>query len=397
MRRLILAVAILAGLTLGYYYPPLDASRLYVYPYWATNPRADVTHYPWRGYFALFGEDSIAGSLRIFNREATGKGLMTRLITAEGRDTMRFDSLGLYTTGVLNARAAYDGPIQDTVTRLATMQFVRDSGGGGGGSVDSIYGGTFMIGEWLHSGDTADVDTSKTWPHAVDTQARDTASTALSTANGKLDTNGVAANSKLLQGKDTTALWNAKTISSKDTAALRVMYGSAADDAPTITGKDTGNLRTMYGSAYDSATVAANSWKLCNKDTSSSGLRGMYGSAYDSATVAAKAYQHVPRTCDSTSTATPTPNAGLIDQYDLTALATNPTFAVPAGTPANGQKLIIRITANGSAHTIGWNAIYTSVGATLPTSISASKTIYVGLIYNSTASKWQCVAVSTEA
>jgi len=122
MRRLILAVTILSGLALGYYYPPLDASRLYVYPYWATNPRADETHYPWRGYFALFGEDSIAGSLRIFNREATGKAIMLRLIGGTA-DTTRIDSLGVWTNGDVWGKTIHyttlDPPASGGVTSVA--------------------------------------------------------------------------------------------------------------------------------------------------------------------------------------------------------------------------------------------------------------------------------------
>jgi len=115
---------------------------------------------------------------------------------------------------------------------------------------------------------------------------------------------------------------------------------------------------------------------------------------------AAAAYRVIaPRTCDTASTATPTPNADLVDQYDLTALAAGATFAVPAGTPVNGQKLIIRILDNGGAQTLAWNSGaggYISRGATLPTTTVISKYLYVGLIYNSTSGKWECVAVSLE-
>ena len=97
------------------------------------------------------------------------------------------------------------------------------------------------------------------------------------------------------------------------------------------------------------------------------------------------------------SSATPTPTSDSADIYTLTALAANATFAAPTGTPTQGQKLIIRILDNGTARTLGWNAIYVSRGATLPTTTVISKYLYVGLIYNSTASKWDCVAVSSEA
>ena len=106
-----------------------------------------------------------------------------------------------------------------------------------------------------------------------------------------------------------------------------------------------------------------------------------------------------PLTVDTASTATPTPNCDACDQYDLTALAAGATFAFPAGTPVNGQKLIIRILDNGGAQTLAWNSGaggYISRGATLPTTTVISKYLYVGLIYNSTAGKWDCVAVVNE-
>ncbi len=62
------------------------------------------------------------------------------------------------------------------------------------------------------------------------------------------DSARVAGNSHLLQGKDTTALWNAKTLQGKDTTAL--------SDAKTLQGKDTtGFVRTNQASSISSAMV----------------------------------------------------------------------------------------------------------------------------------------------
>lgn len=99
----------------------------------------------------------------------------------------------------------------------------------------------------------------------------------------------------------------------------------------------------------------------------------------------------------TTSSATPTPAADDYEQYNLTALAEAATFGAPTGTPADTQKLIIRIKDNGTARALSWNSVYRSCGATLPTTTVISKTTYVGLIYNSAATKWDCVAVTTEA
>jgi hypothetical protein len=100
------------------------------------------------------------------------------------------------------------------------------------------------------------------------------------------------------------------------------------------------------------------------------------------------------------SNATPTPNADTTDLYYLTALAEAATFGAPTGTPGNGQKLLIRILDNATARALAWNSGaggYIARGVALPTTTVLSKYLYVGLIYNSVASKWDCVATSQEA
>lgn len=98
------------------------------------------------------------------------------------------------------------------------------------------------------------------------------------------------------------------------------------------------------------------------------------------------------------SSATPTPTGGsLRNFFTVTALAAGATFAAPSGTPANGNKLFIRIKDNGTARTLAYNAIYRAVGVTLPTTTVISKTIYLGCIYNSADSKWDVIAVAQEA
>ena len=105
-----------------------------------------------------------------------------------------------------------------------------------------------------------------------------------------------------------------------------------------------------------------------------------------------------PRTTTEVSSATPTVNTDESDIHTITALATNITSMTSglSGTPVNGQKRIVRILDNGTARTIAWGASYASRGATLPTTTVLSKYLYVGLIYNSTASVWDCVAVAQE-
>jgi hypothetical protein len=100
-----------------------------------------------------------------------------------------------------------------------------------------------------------------------------------------------------------------------------------------------------------------------------------------------------------TSASTITPTSDTADQYNVTALATTASFAIPSGTPTNGQKLSIRIYA-GTTQTISWVTTaggYRVIGSTLPTSVPATKTIYVGCVYNAADSFWDVVAVATQA
>lgn len=104
-----------------------------------------------------------------------------------------------------------------------------------------------------------------------------------------------------------------------------------------------------------------------------------------------------PRIGTTASSSTPTPDGAASDAYTVTALAANATFGAPSGTPADGQKLIIRIKDNGTARTLAWNAIYRAMGAALPATTVISKTLYCGFIYNAADTKWDLVAVAQEA
>ncbi len=99
------------------------------------------------------------------------------------------------------------------------------------------------------------------------------------------------------------------------------------------------------------------------------------------------------RVTSEASNATPTPNIDTTDVHIITALAAGATFAAPTGTPTQGQQLIIRIKDNGTARSLGWNAIYrASSDLALPTTTILSKTLYCGFVYNSTDTKWDLLA-----
>jgi hypothetical protein len=112
-----------------------------------------------------------------------------------------------------------------------------------------------------------------------------------------------------------------------------------------------------------------------------------------------------PRINTTVSSATPAINVDTTDQFNITALATAITSMsasgdTPAGnltgTPVDGQKLMIRIKDDGTARAITWGPKFQASGvAVLPTATAAGKTHHVGLIYDSVAAKWACIASDT--
>lgn len=97
-----------------------------------------------------------------------------------------------------------------------------------------------------------------------------------------------------------------------------------------------------------------------------------------------------------TSSATVTPTS-LNDLVKITAQATGLTLANPTGTFTEGQALMIRIKDNGTARTITFDTNYRAIGITLPTTTVISKTMYLGIIYNSTDSKWDVIGLNQQA
>jgi hypothetical protein len=104
-----------------------------------------------------------------------------------------------------------------------------------------------------------------------------------------------------------------------------------------------------------------------------------------------------PRNVVAASASTLTPDVSVGDIYAYTALAAGLTINAPIGTPTDGDKLIFRLLDNGTARALTWNATYTVIGVTLPTTTVINKTTYVGCIYNANNTRWDVIAVTTQA
>ena len=104
-----------------------------------------------------------------------------------------------------------------------------------------------------------------------------------------------------------------------------------------------------------------------------------------------------PINTSTASTATLTIDTDVNDFAVITAQSQALIIGAPSGTPVEGQKLIIRIKDDGSARAITFNAIFRAIGITLPNTTVSSKITYLGLVYNSTDTKWDVIATKTEA
>lgn len=104
-----------------------------------------------------------------------------------------------------------------------------------------------------------------------------------------------------------------------------------------------------------------------------------------------------PRVVSAASASSLTPSIATADIYAYTALAAGLTINAPTGTPVDGDKLTFRLLDNGTARALTWNATDTVIGVTLPTTTVANKTTYVGCIYNANNTRWDVIAVTTQA
>ncbi len=101
----------------------------------------------------------------------------------------------------------------------------------------------------------------------------------------------------------------------------------------------------------------------------------------------------VVQTVISAGTVTPTTADDLVV---ITAQAVALTLANPTGVALQGRSLMIRIKDDGNSQTIAYGVQYRAIGVTLPVATVASKTIYLGSIYNLQDNTWDCIGVAQE-
>ena len=175
---------------------------------------------------------------------------------------------------------------------------------------------------------------------------------------------------------------------------IKFVATSSAVNEISLTNSATGNAPSISATG-DDTNISLN---LVPKGSGTAQVGGIEIATASSTTTLTNK-RITKRTDTVASSATPTINTDTTDIFTITALATDITSMTTnlSGTPTLGQSLIIRILDNGTARAITWGASFASRGGTLPTTTTVSKYTYVGLIWNTVTSTWDCVAVTTES
>ena len=185
-------------------------------------------------------------------------------------------------------------------------------------------------------------------------------------------------------------------------AALPIASGGTGSTSTTycsLTANVTGTL--PVGNGGSGATTLTGVLKGNGASAFSAAVAGTdYVTPTGSETLTNKRF--TPRLNIQTTTASPWAwNSDSFDQQGFTALANALTINADAGTPTDGQRTILRFKDNGTGRALTWTTgasnSFRAIGVTLPTTTVANKTTYVGCVYNSADSRWDAVAVTTEA
>ena len=309
------------------------------------------------------GTKGTASSVPVFVTNASGQ-------VTSSTDTAISISATQVTSGTLDAArlsGSYTG-----ITGVGTLA----AGTWNGSVIGPTYGGTGVN----NGSNTITLSGNLSFSGAFNLDVTLTGATAITLpTSGTLVNSAVATLSSLSSiGTITTGVWNGSVIGPT--------YGGTGVNNGSRTLTMAGSV-TFAGSFTQSFTATGNT-SLTLPTT------GTLASLAGAETFTNKRIN--PRTSTATSVSTLTPDISSFDQYNLTAQASGLAIDAPIGTPVDGNRLTFRILDNGTPQALSWNGTYTAIGVPLPTTTVANKMLYVGCIYNSTNTRWDVVAISTQ-
>lgn len=179
--------------------------------------------------------------------------------------------------------------------------------------------------------------------------------------------------------------------------------------ASNLSGTNTGNESTstigtlIHGSTATTTPAEADEFGIWGSVTSSlqritwANIKTAITSYISTVTATFTNKRITPRVGTIATSTSLTIDSDSYDQYNVTALAAALTVNAPSGSPTPGQKLILGITSDATPRALTFatssNAFAFSSDLAAPTTTVASKTMYLGFIWNSTASKWILMAL----
>ena len=247
------------------------------------------------------------------------------------------------------------------------------------------------------------ISTSGTYPNFTITNSAPDQTVALTAGTG-ISTSGTYPNFTITNSApdQTVALTGAGTTSVTGTYPnFTITSNDSATGTVTSVAATVPSFLSVAGSPITTSgtlaiTLSGTALPIANGGTGATTLAGASIATY-SGTETLTNKRIDPRVTSAASASSLTPDISASDVYAYTALAAGLTINAPTGTPLDGDKLIFRLLDDGTSRSLTWNGTYTVIGVTLPTATTISKTTYVGCIYNANNTRWDVIAVTTQA
>lgn len=158
------------------------------------------------------------------------------------------------------------------------------------------------------------------------------------------------------------------------------------NDAVGFSGSSYFCIATVSVATFDDPIIDTVSWALL----SSQGSPGPQGPQGIQGVMGPPTTQVIPFTASLSPISTN-------DIIAITGQNTSLFLANPQSGFSQGQALMIRIKDDGTQRSITYDTKYRAVGITLPATTTAGKILYLGILYNATEDKFDCIGLSQQS